>query len=105
MSKTNNHYPRQFELEASGFKSNLKKIFKGIEKAWKKFLNTAVNLAAPFIETAVGAKTKNSKVGQATTNILKSLSGGRFLPTTDQRGNRLRISVMEFHFKKNFFNE
>ena len=47
----------------------MKKIFKGSQTAWNKFLKPAVNVAAPFIGLAVSAKTKNPKVGQSTTNI------------------------------------
>ena len=43
---------------------------------------------------AVSAKTKNPKVGQATTNILKSISGGKILSLTDMHGNGLRLKVM-----------
>ena len=44
---------------------------------------------------AVGAKTKNPKVGQATTNILKSISGGKVLSLTDQYAWKfLRVQVM-----------
>ena len=42
----------------------------------------------------VGAKYKNSQVGQAATNILKSISGGTILSFTDMLGNRLRSKVM-----------
>ena len=44
---------------------------------WNKFLKPAVSVAAPFIGMAVGAETKNPKVAQATTNILKSIFGGK----------------------------
>ena len=87
--------PNQFQLEGSGFKDKMKKIFKGSEKAWNKFLKPAVNVAAPFIGMAVSAKTKNPRVGQATTNILKNISGGKILTLTDQySGNGLRLKVM-----------
>ena len=43
---------------------------------------------------AVTAKTKNLKVEQATTNILKSISGGKILCLTDMHGYALRITVM-----------
>ena len=48
---------------------------------------------------AVGAKSKNPKVGQATTNILKSISRGKILSLTDLHGNGLRLKVMRNHFK------
>ena len=35
---------------------------------------------------AVSAKTKNPKIGKATGNILKSISGGKVLTLTDQYG-------------------
>ena len=87
--------PRQFELEGAGFKNTMKKIFKGSQTAWNKFLKPAVNVAAPFIGMAVGARAKNPKVAAATTNILKSISGGKILSLTDmQSGAGLRLRVM-----------
>ena len=86
--------PHQYMLEGGSIKSKLKSIFKGTEKMWNKFLKPAVNVAAPFIGMAVSAKTKNPKVGQATTNILKSISGGKILSLTDMHGNGLRLKVM-----------
>ena len=61
--------PKQFHLEGGLIKSKLQKVFKGTQTAWNKFLKSAVNAAAPFIGMAVSAKTKNPKVGQATTKI------------------------------------
>ena len=43
---------------------------------------------------AVSAETKNPKVGQATTNILKSISGGKVLSLADMHGHRLRIKFI-----------
>ena len=43
---------------------------------------------------AVGAKIKNSKVGAATTNTLKSLLGGKILTLTDMHGRGLRLKGM-----------
>ena len=68
---------------------------KGSQTALNKFLKPAVNVAAPFIGMAVSAKTKNPKVGAATTNILKSISGGKILSLTDMHsGAGLRLRVM-----------
>ena len=81
-------------LERGSIKSKLQKIFRGTQNAWKKFLKPAINVAAPFIGMAVSAKTNNPKVGQATTNILKSISGGKLLSLTDMHsvaGLRLRV--------------
>ena len=86
--------PNQFQLEGSGFKSKLKSIVRGTQTAWSKFLKPAINATAPFIVMAVTAKTKNPTVGQATTNILKSISGGKILSLTDMHGNGLRLRVM-----------
>ena len=87
--------PHQYMLEGGSIKSKLQKIFKGTQTAWNKFLKPAVNVAAPFIGMAVSAKTKNPKVGQATTNILKSISGGKILSLTDMHsGAGLRLRVM-----------
>ena len=71
------------------------KFFKGTQTAWNEVLKAAVNVAAPFIGMAVSAKTKNPKVGQATTNILKSISGGKILSLKDMHsGAGLRLRVM-----------
>ena len=44
---------------------------------------------------AVSAKTKNPKVGQATMNISKSISGGKTSSLTDlHSGAGLRLQVM-----------
>ena len=86
--------PHQYMLEGGSIKSKLQKRFKGTQTAWNKFLKPAINAMAPFIGMAVSAKTKNPKVGQATTNILKSISGGKILSLTDMHGNGLRLKVM-----------
>ena len=84
----------QYMLEGGSIKSKLQKKFEGTQTAWNKFLKPAVNVAAPFIGMAVGAKTKNPKVAAATTNILKTISGGRILSLTDLNGRGLRLKVM-----------
>ena len=86
--------PHQYMLEGGSIKSKLQKIFKGTKKAWDLYLKPALNIASPYIGMAVSAKTKNPKVGQATTNILKSISGGKILSLTDMHGNGLRLKVM-----------
>ena len=86
--------PHQYMLEGGSFKSKLQKIFRGTQTAWNKFSKPAVNVAAPFIGMAVSAKTKNPKVGQATTNILKSINGGKILSLTDMHGRGLRLKIM-----------
>ena len=86
--------PKQFQLEGCSIKSKFKKKFEGTQTAWNNFLKPAVNIAAPFIGTAVSAKTKNLKVVQATTNKLKSCSGGKLLSLTDMHGNGRRLKVI-----------
>ena len=87
--------PNQFQLEGGSIKSKLKSIFRGTQTAWNKILKPAINASAPFIGMAVSAMTKNPKVGQATTNILKSLSGGKILSLTDMHsGAGLKLRVM-----------
>ena len=77
----------------------MKKIFKGSQTAWNKFLKPAVNVAAPFIGLAVSAKTKNPKVGQATTNNLKSIPGGKILSLTDMHGEVWDWKWCQNHFE------
>ena len=86
--------PNQIQLEGAGFKNTMKKTFKGSQTAWSKFLKPTINTLAPVIGLAVGVKSKNQKVGAATTNILKSLTGGKMLSLTDMHGNGLRSKVM-----------
>ena len=86
--------PKQYVLEGGSIKSKLQKIFKGTRTAWKKFLKPALNIASPYILKAVSAKFKNSKVGQATADILKSISGGKILSLTDMHGYGFRLKVM-----------
>ena len=86
--------PHQKMLEGGSVKNKLQKMFRGTQTAWNKFLKPAVNVAAPFIGMAVSAKTKNPKVGQATTKILKSISRGKTLSLTDLHGNGLGLKVM-----------
>ena len=82
-------------LEGGSIKSKLQKIFKGTQTAWNKFLRPALIIASPYIGMALSEKTKNPKIGQATINILKSLSGGKILSLTDMHsGAGLRLRVM-----------
>ena len=85
------HYPKckcqkqitfthtQFQVEGGSIKSRLKPVFGGTQSTRNKILEPAVNEAALFIGMAVSGKFRNRKVGQATTIILKSLSGGGVL--------------------------
>ena len=87
--------PHQYVLEGGSNKSKLQKNFRGTQTAWNKFLKTGITATAPFIGMAARAKTKSPKVGQATTNILKSISGCKILSLTDMHGNGLRLKVMQ----------
>ena len=94
MSKTNYFQSKPISIGRCWIQKYNEKIFKGSQTAWNKFLKPAVNVAAPFVGMAVSAKTKNPKIGQATTNILKSISGGKILSLTVMHGNGLRLRVM-----------
>ena len=86
--------PNQFQLEGVGLKNTMKKIFRGSQTALSKFLKPTINTLAPVIGMAVGAKSKNAKVGAATTNLMKSLTVGKILSLTDMHGRGLRLKVM-----------
>ena len=73
---------------------NYNKNFEGTQTVWNKLLKTTKNATAPCIGMAVSAKNKNPKVGQATTNIIKSISGGKILSLTDMHGRGLRLTVI-----------
>ena len=85
--------PKQFQLEIGSNKSKLQKIIRGMQTARNKFRKPANNATAPFIGMVVSPRTKNPKVGQAMTKILKSISGGKVLRLTDIHGNGLRSQV------------
>ena len=78
MSETKYVYPKQVQLEGSGYEVN-QKSFVGSETTWTKFLKPTVNVAVPFIGIAVVAKSKDTAAGQATAGIVKKLSGGKLL--------------------------
>ena len=63
---------RQYRLEGGSIKSKLEKIFKGTQTAWNKFLKPALKIASPYIGMAVGAKTRNPKIGQANEYFFKN---------------------------------
>ena len=86
--------PRHFKMEGDGFKDTTKEKLKSSQKAWNSFLKPTINSRAAIIGIAVGAKSKNAKVGVATTNILKSMRGGKVLSLTDMHGNGFRLEVM-----------
>ena len=86
--------PNQFQLEGGSTKNKLKSFFRGTQTAWNKFLKPALNMASPYIGIAVSAKTKKPKVGQATANILKSITGGKVLSLTDLHSNGLSLRVL-----------
>ena len=90
--------PNQFELEGSGFKNTMKKIFKGSQTAGSKFLKPTLKIATPIISAGV-AKTKNPQSAQIASNILKSLTAGKILSLTDMHGRGLRLKVMRNLFK------
>ena len=84
----------QFQLEGSGFKITMKKFFKGSQTAWNKFLKPALKIATPIISAGVAMRTKTPQSAQVTSNILKSLTGGKILSLTDMHENGLRLKVM-----------
>ena len=86
--------PNQFQLEVAGFKNTMKKIFKGSQTAWNKFLKPALKIATPITSAGVAMKTKNPQSAQVMSNILKSLTGGKILSLTDMHGRGLRLKVM-----------
>ena len=86
--------PHQYKLKGGSIKGKLQKKLRGTKFAWETFLKPALKMASPYIGKGVAAKTKNPKIGQATGNFLKSLSGGRFLNFTDMHGYGSRLRVM-----------
>ena len=81
-------------LEVGSIKNKLKSIFRGTKKASNSFIKLGLKMATPLISAAVAAKLKNPQSAQITSNILKSLTGGKSLSLTDMQGRRLRLKVM-----------
>ena len=92
--------PEHYVLEGGSIKSKLRKQIKWTQTAWNKFLKPANNATAPIISMAVSAKIKDPRVGQLTTNVLKSKSGGKILGFTDMDANGLRLKVMYKSFRR-----
>ena len=59
------------------------KTFQGRQKPWDFSLKPEVNIPGPAIGMVIGAKSKNAPVGQATTKIVRSISGGNVSPKND----------------------
>ena len=91
--------PHQHMLDGGSTKNKLQKIFKG-KTAWIKILKSAINSTAPSFGMDVPAKTTEPKVGQATTNIFKSIFGGKTFSMTDMHsGAGLSLRVIWVWFK------
>ena len=67
---------KQFQLEGAGFGNKIQKLIEGTEKARDSFLKPALSVASLYIWMAVGAKTKNAKVGATTSVFSESISNG-----------------------------
>ena len=94
MSEAKYFTPNQFKTAGGSTKNKLKSVFRGTQAAWNKFLRPAVNTLAPGFGVAAAAKSKYPQVGQATANILKSISGRKLLNLTDTDGDVLRLKVL-----------
>ena len=74
--------------------ANFKKNIQGTQTVWNICLKPGLKMATPLISAAIAAKTKNLQSEQVANNILKSLTGGKFLSLTDLHDNGLRLKVM-----------
>ena len=83
----------QYMLESGSIESKLQKIFDWTQTVWNNLLKPALNIACPYIGMAVCARTKNSQIGEATSDILKSTTGSKIISLTDMHGQRLRLKI------------
>ena len=58
---------------------------------WSSFIELGLKIATPIVSAAVAAKIKNLQSVELTSNILKSLTGGKTLSLTDMQGNGWRL--------------
>ena len=72
-------------MEGAGFENTIKKIFRGSQTAWNKFLIPTKNTLAPVRGMAIGENSRKKQVSAATTIILKSLTGRKILTLTDMQ--------------------
>ena len=72
----------------------MNKINEGPKTAGNMFLKPALNIASPYYGMAVSARTKNPQFVTTTSDIVKSISGGKILSLTDIHGRGLRLKVM-----------
>ena len=84
----------QYMLDGRSIESKLQKFFIRTKKAWDSFIEPGSKMATPLISAAVAAKTKSPQAVQKTSNILRSLTGGKILSLTDMHGRGLRMKVM-----------
>ena len=86
--------PKQYMLESGSIKIKLKSSFRGTKTAWDNFLKPALKMATLFISAGVAIKRKNPQSAQVTSNILKSLTGGKIFSLTDMHGRGLRLKKL-----------
>ena len=84
----------QYMFEGGSIETKLHKIFNGTQTSWNKFLKPALKFASPYVGMAVSARATNPQNGKATTDIIKSNSGGKILSLTDTHGPGLYLRVM-----------
>ena len=82
-----------FSLKELDLKLNYRELLKSFKQLGINFLKTAPDMTTPLVGMAVGAKTKNPQVAQATTNILKTVSAGKLLRLTNMHGHGLQLRV------------
>ena len=93
---------KQFQLEGTGFKNTMTETSQGFQTAGQKFKKPR---ETPTISAAVAVKTQNLQSAQISSNILKSLTGGKLLSLTNMHGHGLRLKVFEvFSNEDNIIN-
>ena len=83
-----------FNWKVLVLKKTMKRIFKGSQTACNKFLKPTLKIATPIISASVAMKTKNPQSVQVTSNIIKSITGGKILSLADMHGRGLRLKVL-----------
>ena len=89
--KSKSFYSLESQLEGGALKNKLQKFFEGSQTVWNNFLKPAVNVAAHLFGLVVEAKTESPQVAQATSNFLKSTSGGKVLSLTDMHSHAVCV--------------
>ena len=86
--------PEQYQLEGGSIENKMEKFLQRDGKNLEKTFRTGFENSMTMYRAAISVKRKRQhKIGEATSTILKSISGGKILSSTDMLANGLIFEV------------